>query len=1053
MAVVDSAGSLIVSDLAAVRARLFRFGPFELDVRAGELRKYGIRLRLREQPLRILLLLLERPGEVVLRTEIRDKLWPNETVVEFDHCINAAIKKLREALGESVEKPRYIETVARRGYRFTAGIKVVASPSPEPVSELPAPGPGVETEELEGKPISHYLVLDKLGRGGMGVVFRAKDLKLKRNLALKFLPEEYSQHAQPLERFRQEARAAAALNHPNICTIYEIGEHQGRPFIAMELLEGQTLKDLLAKGRLEMEELLVFATQIASALEVAHRHGIVHRDIKPANLFVTQRAQVKILDFGLAKLQPEHSLNTIHEVTAEEAASASIPATQQTGPSSPVGTVAYMSPEQVRGADVDARSDIFSLGVVLYEMAGGRRAFGGGSSAGTMNAILKDDPPALPASVTPDLDHVVRRCLEKDPDRRFQSAADLAFALGSLSVSPVAAAAPRRNGWIKWVAIAAALAAFALAYRLGSRSAQLAAGLPDGAFRPLTNDPGLTTSAAISRDGRLVAYASDRADGTNLDIWVQQVDGGAPIRLTDDPADDDDPSFAPDGTQIAFRSERDGGGVYIVPALGGEARLFAPRGRHPRFSPDGHKLLYTVSRPHGKLRFGDDGLSLFAAQFPGGASRPVAPGCRLFSSHVVWSPDSSRILFTGDCGTNHYTFVCAPGGEPVPSRVSFPEPPGNAFDFDEWLPNPSRVIFPMLGKDHTSIGVAPISADGIRAEGAVRSLTFGTETERHASAAADGRMVLSSIHSDEHIWSLPIDGNGRAAEAAKPLTGGWKEDFPSFSWDGRGLAFLSQSAGRTVLYYRDLKSGQQRELAAQNTPFDSPYEARFSPDGRKIIFWRVISPDGDTAFYEMPVSGGIPEKVSREEKGWKGIWDWSHDGKTLLFFQAAGGFAKIYTMDLGSLQETPFLDDPEYQVWQSRFSSDGRWVAFNAVRAGISRIFVAPFRKGPVSRSDWIAISDGPMDDKPKISHDDNTILFASRRDGYFCIWGQRLGPDRHPSGSPFAVYHSHQRRRSLGNVPTNLFEMAVGPHRVAFNQAELTGNIWLLEPAKSDGH
>jgi len=387
-----------------------------------------MRLQLREQPVRILLLLLEHPGELVVRTEIRDKLWPNDTVVEFDPAINNAIKRLRDALGESAEKPRYIETVARRGYRFLGEVEAVeASASGLSASEPPE----IDADDLEGKPVSHYLVLDKLGRGGMGIVFRAKDLQLKRNVALKFLPGEYCKDAQPLERFQQEARAAAALNHPNICTIYEIGEHQSRPFLAMELLEGQTLKDVLAEGPLELEQLLGLAVQIAGGLEVAHRRGVVHRDIKPANLFVTRHRQIKILDFGLAKLVSGHSLDTVHQTDVEEADSIAAP--PPAVPDSRVGTAAYMSPEQVRGEDVDARSDIFSLGVVLYEMAGGRRPFGGGSSAETMGAILKHDPPTLPPSVPAALDRVVRRCLEKAPDGRFQSAADLASALVSLS--------------------------------------------------------------------------------------------------------------------------------------------------------------------------------------------------------------------------------------------------------------------------------------------------------------------------------------------------------------------------------------------------------------------------------------------------------------------------------------------------------------------------------------------------------------------------------------------------------------------------------------------
>jgi eukaryotic-like serine/threonine-protein kinase len=312
----------------------------------------------------VLKMLLERPGEVVSREEIRQRLWPNDTIVEFDHSINAAIKKLRLALGESAEEPRYVETVARRGYRLMLPVEwgKGAPASPKAGAETPSE-PESADGNLIGKKVSHYRILDVLGKGGMGVVYRAEDLKLGRGVAIKFLPEELGNDAKALERFEREARAASALDHPNICTIYEVEEHDGQPFIVMQLLEGETLRDRIARSRspLPTNELLNLAIQIADGLEAAHQKGIIHRDVKPANIFLTNQGQAKILDFGLAKLighqggapapsrvdeECAGNVGPTHTLPAQADAPAVGPLQSQPGVA--MGTAAYMSPEAGR---------------------------------------------------------------------------------------------------------------------------------------------------------------------------------------------------------------------------------------------------------------------------------------------------------------------------------------------------------------------------------------------------------------------------------------------------------------------------------------------------------------------------------------------------------------------------------------------------------------------------------------------------------------------------------------------------------------------------------
>src|ERR1700757_4374917 len=415
------------------------FGAFELDLSTGELRSIEApdpnnKVILREQVFQILRMLLEREGKIVTREEIKSRLWANDTVVDFDHSINATIKTLRRALGDSADNPRYIETLARRGYRLLVATEWLESKPGSADDEsacLPAqPEPG----HLIGKKVSHYRVLDVIGGGGMGMVFKAEDLKLGRLVALKFLPDEFAGDAVALERFEREAQTASALNHPNICTIYEIEEHEGQPFIAMELLQGDTLRDRLSASKqkpLPLPELLAVSAQICDGLQAAHDKGIVHRDIKPANIFLCKSGTVKILDFGLAKLagsdvvleRTEAASTTVSKTSSSESLKNALTRTGTTA-----GTAGYMSPEQVRHEELDTRSDLFSFGVVLYEMACGQRAFTGHTLVDVHQAILHQPPapararnPVLPRR----LDLVLAKAIEKDRNRRYQSATAL----------------------------------------------------------------------------------------------------------------------------------------------------------------------------------------------------------------------------------------------------------------------------------------------------------------------------------------------------------------------------------------------------------------------------------------------------------------------------------------------------------------------------------------------------------------------------------------------------------------------------------------------------
>jgi serine/threonine protein kinase len=901
------------------------------------------------------------------------------------------------------------------------------------------------------KMLSHYELLEPLGEGGMGMVFRAVDTRLGRPVAVKVLRGEGAVSDESRKRFVQEARAASGLNHPHIITIYDIGQDEGVDFIAMEYVPGQSLARLIGHPGTRLEDTLTRAIQIADALAAAHAAGIVHRDLKPGNIMVSDKGVVKVLDFGLAKLTKPANFAVFDGLASTATQIAQEPLTER---GAVFGTTPYMSPEQAEGKPADARSDVFSFGSVLYEMVTGRRAFAGETKMSTLAAILEKDPKPpsdLNPAVPRDLEKVIARCLRKDPERRWQSMADLKVALEEVRDDPAPHDAGRvssrpADSATRW--LLPLLAVLIASIGIASVAAWWWNRPPpaSGERAPLTrltSDVGWTDYPAISPDGRILAYASDRSGDGNLDIWVQQIPNGPPRRLTRHASDDVDPSFSADGSLIAFQSSRPDGGIYVIPTLGGDERLLVERGFSPRFSPDGMWIAYGVSESAGS--------QIYIAPASGGPATRITAGFYLARA-PVWSPDGIRLLFWGQRDRDapaennvDWYVISVKGGDPIrtAARSAMLREGFEAFHGlptpDAWVGNGNRLIFHGHVGDSWNTWQALISPDSWRVDSPQR-VTFGTTDEAAAATTSNGRMVFMSRTSGADIWSLPIDANrARVRGERTRVTQDLADDYdPSLSVDGETLAFRSRRSGQFDVFVRNLVTGQETAVTA--TPQDD-YPV-ISPDGTRVAY--SFHQNGKTPIFVAAVSGGSPELVC-DDCG--EVEHWAPNGRDILFVTSRDP-SGIGLLRLGARPQLDWLGHPEYGLFNARLSWDGQWVSFNARsnRLAPARVMVARVQNDSVADDrEWVVVAEDG--DAPAWSPDANLLYFWSSRDGSPCLWAQRLDPHaKTPSGAPQAIEHFHSRGLSWRNLYLGAPDIAVSRDKIVFNLGEHSGNVWMTE-------